>query len=369
MYHGMAVSGNLGNLLFKKSIAASPYLPFQYNYNDALPTNRYYAFSVAAGCPATGDVFACLVSKDTDTLQAANFAVTNTATYGYWGFWPVTDNVYITKTASEQLTQKKVNGQKLLVGYNANEGPLFTPPVITTESDLVGWLQQQFPNLNPSQINSILAVNPNDALTDRENGLRYETPGTGTGNSTAVHVSGNANGQQQRGDNIYAEATFACPAYWLADAYSQPGKAAYTYQYSVPVAVHGADLAAYFGPPGLSLSADFVRAFQQVWGNFVKTGNPSISNEVANGASSPNPAAPNPASAWPAWNPTSPQLMNLNSTGGVPYEVEMQWGTNVTQLMGPGQVNAISVGDAVAWEGGRKARCDFYKSIASSIPA
>jgi len=52
MYHSIALGGSLGNLLYDQGIAASPYLPYQYKYNDAHPTNAYYAFSQAAGCPA-----------------------------------------------------------------------------------------------------------------------------------------------------------------------------------------------------------------------------------------------------------------------------------------------------------------------------
>jgi hypothetical protein len=84
MYHGLALNGDLDTLLFDKSIAASPYLPFHYSYDDPWPTSKYYAFSKAAGCPRCGDAFSCLVGKDTDTLQQANFAVTQQSTYGYW---------------------------------------------------------------------------------------------------------------------------------------------------------------------------------------------------------------------------------------------------------------------------------------------
>lgn len=84
MYHGLALNGDLDTLLFDKSIAASPYLPFQYSYDDPWPASKYAAFSKAAGCPSSGDVFSCLVGKDTDTLQQANFAVTQQGTYGYW---------------------------------------------------------------------------------------------------------------------------------------------------------------------------------------------------------------------------------------------------------------------------------------------
>ena len=84
MYHDIAVGGSLGTLLFDQSIAASPYLPFKYTYDASCPTARYYDFSVAAGCPANGDVFSCLVRQNTSTLQNANFVVTQQSTYGYW---------------------------------------------------------------------------------------------------------------------------------------------------------------------------------------------------------------------------------------------------------------------------------------------
>lgn len=53
-----------------------------------------------------------------------------------------------------------------------------------------------------------------------------------------------------------------CPSYWLASAFSASGKAAYHYQYSVPFAVHGADVAAYYGPPTENQGPDLVTAFR-----------------------------------------------------------------------------------------------------------
>ncbi|KAK4148784.1 acetylcholinesterase [Chaetomidium leptoderma] len=366
MYHGIALKGDLGNLLYKQGIAASPYLPFQYKYDDALPTSKYYAFSQAAGCPSSGNVFDCLVSKDTDTLQQASFDVTQASTYGYWAFWPVTDNSYILNRPGQQLPTKKMNGQNLLVGHNANEGPLFVPPILTTQSDVVNWLQgSEFPNLTPAQINTILAANPNDAVTSAT-GPHFETDGLGS--ATAVHVSQDANGQQQRANNIYAEATFACPAYWLASAYSDRGASSWLYQYSVPYAFHGSDVAAYFGPQTPNQSDDFALAFRRIWGNFVRTGNPSISAPLANGAGAANPNAPHPATNWPAWSDAAPKLINLNTTGGVASQTPLPWGPVVTQFTGPGLANAISLASAAQWEGGRKARCDVYIGLAASIP-
>ncbi|MBE3046601.1 hypothetical protein IMZ48_29540, partial [Candidatus Bathyarchaeota archaeon] len=86
----------------------------------------------------------------------------------------------------------------------ANEGPLFVPPTIITESDLTDWLALQLPSLSEAQIQTILEANPNSAETDPE-GTRFET--NGLEGATAMEVSQDANGQQQRAANILAEST------------------------------------------------------------------------------------------------------------------------------------------------------------------
>lgn len=82
-----------------------------------------------------------------------------------------------------------------------------------------------------------------------------------------------------------------------------------------------------------------------------------------------DPSAPNGASAWPVWDPASPQLVNLNQTGGTPFEITNQWGTTVTQLADPGLQNSIGVVPADSWEGGRGERCALYAALAPDIPA
>lgn len=268
--------------------------------------------------------------------------------------------------ASEQLAAKKVNGKKLLVGHNANEGPLFVPPTITTEDDLIGWLHLEFPNLSDADIDSILSNNPNDEPTD-PTGPRFET--SGLDGPSAVTVSQDANGQQQRGNNIYAEATFVCPSYWMASAYANSQKS-WHYQYSVPFAFHTTDINAYFGPRTPNQSEDLALAFRRIWGNFIVGGDPSLSDAIANGAAAADEAlGTNAASKWPVWSDKAPKMLNINETGGVAYEFTTQWGVAVTQFMEPGLRNALSVVPADSWEDGRGSRCDFYKKLAPSIPA
>lgn len=67
--------------------------------------------------------------------------------------------------------------------------------------------------------------------------------------------------------NLQAESTLDCPAYWLADAYQDQG---WKYEFSVPPAYHSFDTGAYFYSDNNhpSFTDDFVLAFQS-------TSNPS----------------------------------------------------------------------------------------------
>jgi carboxylesterase type B len=163
MLQTMAYGGTLGTSLFRSGIAASPYLPMQYGYKDWVPSQSYYAFAGLANCmPNTAygsssrTIFECLVNQDTETLQYASFNVSASGTFGTWGFLPVTDGVFIQDVPSQQLLEKKVNGENLLVGNNANEGPLFVPQDIDTEADLLAWLELTFPLFSNDDISRIL---------------------------------------------------------------------------------------------------------------------------------------------------------------------------------------------------------------------
>jgi len=169
---------------------------------------------------------------------------------------------------------------------------------------------------------------------------------------TALNESSVGSGQQQRADNIYAETTFVCPSYWMAEAYSDYGRSSYKYQYSVPVAAHGQDVSVYFGPATPNNGPDFAYAFMKIWGNFITQNDPSISSSIANGASS-NSSVQNAASSWPAFNIYAPYQINLNETGGTPVEAPVTALINATEDIGSGLRNNFSLVNAYTWEGGR----------------
>lgn len=225
-----------------------------------------------------------------------------------------------------------------------------------------------FPDLNETTIAQILDLYPGLSTSDDPNVPLFFT--TGDSGPTAVNQSGVNTGHQQRANNIYAETTFVCPAYWLAEAFSGSGRKSYKYQYSVPGATHGTDLWAYIRtPPQPSQSSDLTLAFKRIIGNFVTKDNPSISNAIANGAASRNPNRRNAASSWPAFAPEAPYQININETGGVPYVDSFRSNNvNFTAIEGPGLVNNITLVDAWTWEGGRGARCEFWRNIGAGVP-
>ena len=155
----------------------------------------------------------------------------------------------------------------------------------------------------------------------------------------------------------------------MSEAYSGSGRASYRYQYSVVPALHGNDVVGYFGPPSDVQSPDFVKAFMNIYGNFVTRDNPSISAALVHGASSnATDSQPNPAENWPQYSASTPYQINLNQTGGTLSSGQYLNGENVTIHIGPGLRNDFSKVNAYTWEGGRGRRCDFWRSISSILP-
>ena len=130
--------------------------------------------------------------------------------------------------------------------------------------------------------------------------------------------------------------------------------------------MHGADVSAYFGPATPNQGTEFVGAWRRMWGAFIRGENPGLGGVGGGGNST---AANGTAAAeFPVWSDEKPLMVNMNQTGGTPYVFTTNFGTNVTQYMGPGLKAAFSVVDADAWEGGRGKRCEFWKTMSPFIP-
>ena len=105
-----------------------------------------------------------------------------------------------------------------------------------------------------------------------------------------------------------------------------------------------------------------------IWGNFITRGNPSISAEIANGPNST--LKTNPATDWPAWTLAQPYQINLNESGGTAFQAAtlVPNGPDITEFGGPSLRNSFDLVNAYTWEGGRGARCDFWRSVGSIVP-
>ncbi|KAF2825079.1 alpha/beta-hydrolase [Ophiobolus disseminans] len=355
MLHDMAYGGTQGTSLFNNSISFSPYLPQQYNYNDWIPTQGYYAFAAHAGCAATWaygntseTIFQCLVSKDTDTLQAASNAISSSGLYGTWAFLPVTDGDLVPSRPSYALFNGKLNGVNQLTSNVAEESFVFVPQNIESEECLRTWIRRVFPLFDDQDVSALLLQYPHQDSSGKR--ARHAT--SGTSSPSALGTSATASGYQQLANLVYAESTFVCPSYWLAQAYNTEGKRGFKKQFSVPIALHGYDGVALFGNTRLSIHGDeLVSALQSAIGRYVRTGDPG-------------------------WLPyTSPEypMFNVNQTGGREVPVESTLDPSLNTLgaswsIGPDLHVDFSIVNGYTWEGGRGARCEFWKQIAAKVP-
>ncbi|KAK6505892.1 hypothetical protein TWF481_007781 [Arthrobotrys musiformis] len=261
MLHNMAYGGALGTSLFQNSISTSPYSPPQHNYNAQKPTNEYLAFAQLAGCYNGGvvseSILACLRGKDTIVLQQANSVISASGIVGTWAFVPVTDGTYVQQLPSQQLSLGRLNGKKHLSVHNADEGALFVQQGITNADNFKSYVKLLFPTFTTSEIIAVLSL-----FSPPPSVLGPLFPSFGDAGPTALNQSTFATGYQQAAYNLYAETTFICPSYWLADAFSRNKNGGYKYQYSVVPAMHTTDVASYFGPIGSvpNLSPEFQRS-------------------------------------------------------------------------------------------------------------
>lgn len=365
MYQAMAYGGKQ-QPLFQNIIAASPWIPYQYNYNDAIPNNVYADFVSAAGCSSATDRLKCLRTVNSEVLQKASAQVSEAGPFGTFAFLPVTDNIFVMKRPTEALLSRSIAGKRILTTNLANEGVPLSPPTAKTLSAFRDYVSTTFPRFSKADkaaLEGQYSYEGCDRDTDPEDPL-FST--SGTGYPTAVNQSIHATGQQQRLFNVFAEYAFDCPAQWLASAFPT----AWRYQFSLDPAYHGYDLNALWSAGQTSPGRDFIHAFQKIWGNFVVHNSPVISITDAKGE---NAGATVPIGLfgkiqWPQWTEANPKMMSLNSTGGVAVWNPVTENLKYDTYTDPGMTNQFKLVDGRSWEGGRGKRCDWWKSMAAKVP-
>lgn len=342
-------------------------------FDDAWPTLSYQAFVDEAGCSDAEVTFECLQSVDTVVLQNASAKVSASVNYGQWAFIPVTDGTLIQNRPTEQLTvKKKVNGLRVLTGNNENEGPGFTPQNVTSKEEFIGFVLTSYPRLSEKNITNILEL-----YAVPENSSRIYADSDGLTPPFSTTNSNWAVGWQQAANNLYAETTFVCPSYWMADAFAGTrGRSSWKYQFSVPISAHGADVTPLFMDPktqGTGMNDVFRTAFQKIWGNFIVKGDPTLSTEQVDTAIEGDITAASMGN-WPQWgeSPARNFLLNLNMTGGMPMTAPMQVGGKTIDLTsyvpspdGSGHKlkAAFNLASGWSWEGRRGKRCQLWVDL------
>ncbi|KAM7190819.1 Alpha/Beta hydrolase protein [Rhypophila sp. PSN 637] len=375
MLMALANGGTENTTLFRGGIASSPYLPTQPDYDGDLPTENYLQFAQKAGCLGTADasssseaVYKCLLNANSTVLQRASAEISNNAKVGQWAFIPVTDGTLLRSRPTKQLLRGQINGQRVITGHNGNEGTYFVPQNITTQQSFIDFIKVNYPAVNDTHIASILELYavPASSLTSP----KFDTDGINPPYATSV--SGYAVGWQQAANNLYAETTFVCPAYWLADAYAtrQGGKSIYAswrYQFSIPNAFHGSDLQPIFEDPAVAnarVDATFKRGFQSIWAQFITKQDPGLYPDIINADGGVGKTALSAASRdnwWPwgyvggnqrdAERPRYWHMLNMNVTTAADGKVKADW----------------KIVDGRKFEGNRGARCDLWAKLGDVI--
>lgn len=84
-------------------------------------------------------------------LIMANILQVANSSYGLFTFGPVVDGLFAPATPGKLLLQGSFDHRiTLLLGYNADEGLLFTNPAIENDTNFNAYLLSSFPTINPS---------------------------------------------------------------------------------------------------------------------------------------------------------------------------------------------------------------------------
>ncbi len=244
-----------------------------------------------------------------------------------------------------------------------------TNPQIDTRAQYDSFIAATFPDFTSRDVQALDAIYKIDSAKEGNNEPRYDT--LGDRGPTALTQSGFATGIQQAAFNIAAESIYQCPAQWMAEAFSQDtsGRKAWKYQFSLTPSFHGADLSAYFAINATTPSADFRHAMQKIWGNFIMHDSPVIpAQDATGGKDGASVPVRDGKLDWPPYTLTSQPQMDLNTTGGQTTLVTVTEELSYYVRAGDDVVNVFRLTDAFGWEGGRGARCRFWRQLAPRVP-
>ncbi|KAI8274713.1 Carboxylic ester hydrolase [Colletotrichum sp. SAR 10_98] len=229
-------------------------------------------------------------------------------------------------------------------------------------------MKLDYPLLREEDITAIM--NLYDIAREQSVKTLYDTNGLTP--PFATSHSGTAKGWLQAAYNLYAEATFVCPAMWLADAFARgvgnsTGQSrSWRYQYSPPPAFHDDDLDVLMkdvhntnDTDGADESVGFRLAFQSIWGRFIIEGDPTLTDEMIwNIQRTGENVTAASTSQWPSWGSVA------SGAGGSDNLM-----LNLNLTLPEGGVAKFDVVDGFSWEGGRGDRCNLWADLGYWIQA
>lgn len=269
-----------------------------------IPQSQYLydAYASRAGCTGQ-DSLACLRSKSTAELQAANVNVTplpGAENPQLFAWNPVIDNDLIVEVPYDAFSNGHFVKVPVIIGDDTNGGTVFTPRKTATIDQVNTFLHDQFPLLTDDDLDTIDNLYPNPDESDcPDEGCRWR------------QVS-----------DAYGQMRYMCPGLTINDHYASSGvNSSWAYRWNVEdpaqmddgVGVpHTVEVHAVFGPTNTNggapksyysgqKNAHAVTVTQAYWTSFIRTLNPNT--HKADGAAE-----------WETWSCEKERI--LFNTGG-----------------------------------------------------
>ncbi|KAJ7618379.1 alpha/beta-hydrolase, partial [Roridomyces roridus] len=259
LQHVVAHGGNTQPPLFRAALANSPYLPFQYAYNDPITETLFDDVASFARCDQAPNRLDCLRSVDPSILTNADTAIGSASFMGTYTFVPVVDGSFIVERPSITLNGHRRNGaskfqDSLLVTTNSAEGAsffVFPDILVANNFTLAQYITQLFPRLSEQQVRTAVSS--------------YSKLASSSVSDQATKVMG--------------EAIFTCPAYWMAAAF---GKTGWKAEFAIPPGLHAEDLSYdffTFAIPPTFTNAAFLDAWRQSFISIAISLDPNIHSQ------------------------------------------------------------------------------------------
>ncbi|KZV68230.1 alpha/beta-hydrolase [Peniophora sp. CONT] len=284
LQHIVAHGGNTQPPLFRAAMMDSPFLPFQYEYNDPMNEVIFANLSQMVGCPISNASLDCLRSVNASELNQMGQVIALDNLFGVFTFVPVVDGDLIVERPTVTLRKNQTNSDVTLIMTNSHEGDVFVDAaaLVATNSTLAEYVANLFPRMNDSSIQQAVALYSN--LTD------VSAP---TVPEQAAFVMG---------DSI-----FVCPAFYTLDAF--PADSNWKGEFAIPPGTHGSELAYLFADavPGLTFNnSAFISSFQSGFFSTAIALNPNT-----HGADDLKPD-------WPTFKQTGKTMLFNETTTGEP---------------------------------------------------